>query len=73
MVDVFDHVGGNVIEEFVGSREQCSRHFEAERFGGLDVEHVSYLVGACTGRSGWFLAFRMRVDVGRAASRYKAA
>ena len=28
-----------LFDDFVGSREQCSRHFEAERFGGLDVEH----------------------------------
>ena len=26
-----------LFDDFVGSREQCSRHFEAERFGGLDV------------------------------------
>src|SRR5262245_44845913 len=28
-----------LFDDFVGSREQCSRHFEAERFGGLDVNH----------------------------------
>src|SRR5262249_26375714 len=50
--------------DFVGSREQCSRHFEAERFGGLDVEHGFVFRRSLHRGVGWFLAFQDAVDVG---------
>ena len=53
-----------LFEDFVGSREQCSRHFEAERFGGLDVEHGFVFRRSPHREVGWFLAFQDAVDVG---------
>ena len=53
-----------LFEDFVGSREQCSRHFEAERFGGLDVEHGFVFRRSLHREVGWFLAFQDAVDVG---------
>ena len=47
-----------LFEDFVGSREQCSRHFEAERFGGLDVEHGFVFRRSLHREVGWFLAFQ---------------
>ena len=40
--------------------EQRGRHIEAERLGRLEVDDISYLVGACTGRSAGFSPFKMR-------------
>ena len=42
----FDHL--------VGSSDQRGRHCEAERLGGLEVDHQFDLVGACTGKSAGF-------------------
>ena len=56
LAHLFDHL--------VGSREQCSRHFEAERFGGLDVEHGFVFRRSLHREVGWFLAFQDAVDVG---------
>src|SRR4029077_3778873 len=53
-----------LFDDFVGSREQCSRHFEAERFGGLDVEHGFVFRRSLRREVGWFLAFQDAVDVG---------
>jgi hypothetical protein len=53
-----------LFDDFVGSREQCSRHFEAERFGGLDVEHGFVFRRSLHREVGWFLAFQDAVDVG---------
>ena len=53
-----------LFEDFVGSREQCSRHFEAERFGGLDVEHGFVFRRSLHREVGWFLVFQDAVDVG---------
>jgi len=53
-----------LFEDFVGSREQCSGHFEAERFGGLDVEHGFVFRRSPHREVGWFLAFQDAVDVG---------
>jgi hypothetical protein len=52
-----------LFDDFVGSREQCSRHFEAERFGGLDVEHGFVFRRSLHREVGWFLAFQDAVDV----------
>ena len=51
-------------EDFVGSREQCSRHIEAKRLGGLDVEHGFVFRRSLHREVGWFLAFQDAVDVG---------
>jgi hypothetical protein len=48
----FDHL--------VGSSDQRGRHCEAERLGGLEVDHQLDLVGACTGKSAGFSPLRMR-------------
>ena len=53
-----------LFDDFVGSREQCSRHFEAERFGGLDVEYGFVFRRSLHREVGWFLAFQDAVDVG---------
>ena len=53
-----------LFDNFVGSREQCSRHFEAERFGGLDVEHGFVFRRSLHREVGWFLAFQDAVDEG---------
>ena len=53
-----------LFDDFVGSREQCSRHFEAERFGGLDVEHGFVFRRSLLREVGWFLVFQDAVDVG---------
>jgi hypothetical protein len=52
-----------LFDDFVGSREQCSRHFEAERFGGLDVEHGFVFRRSLHRKVGRFLAFEDTVDV----------
>src|SRR4029077_20431816 len=57
-----------LFDDFVGSREQCSRHSEAERFGGLDVEHGFVFRRSLHREVGWFLAFQDAVDVGGGAA-----
>ena len=49
---LFDHV--------VRPCEHSRRHVEAERLGSLEVDTVSYLVGAWTGRSAGLSPLRMR-------------
>jgi hypothetical protein len=55
-----------LFDDFVGSREQCSQHFEAERFGGLDVEHGFVFRRSLHREVGWFLAFQDVVVQSRA-------
>ena len=49
-----------VRNSFVGAGEQCRGHVEAERLGGLEVDHQRVLVGACTGSSPGFSPLRIR-------------
>jgi hypothetical protein len=44
--------------------ESSVAHFEAERFGGLDVEHGFVFRRSLHREVGWFLAFQDAVDVG---------
>jgi hypothetical protein len=53
-----------LFDDFVGSREQCSRHFEAERFGGLDVEHSFVFHRQLHRQIGRLPALKDAVDVG---------
>jgi hypothetical protein len=48
----FDHL--------IGAHQHGRRHIEAERLGGLHVEHGLNFTGACTGRSTGFSPLRMR-------------
>ena len=47
----------------VGAYEHRGRHVETEHLSGLEIDPVSYLVGACTGRSPGFSPLRMQIDV----------
>ena len=49
---LFDHL--------VGASEQCRRHVEAERVGGLEVDHKLIPSRLCTGRSAAFSPLRIR-------------
>ena len=56
---LFDHL--------VGAREHRCRHVEAERFGGLHVDHQLVLGRRLHGQVGWLLALEDAIDVnGRA-------
>ena len=49
-----------LFDDLIGGGEQRLRHGEAERLGGFELMAISYLVGACTGRSAGFSPLRMR-------------
>src|SRR5260370_7479514 len=51
-----------LFDDFVGSREQCSRHFEAESFGGLHVEPGFLFRLYLPLSTGWFLSFQSPLD-----------
>jgi hypothetical protein len=54
-------------DDLVGAREQRRRHVEAKRFGGLEVDHSSYLGRGLHRHVGRLLALEDAVDVfGRA-------
>ena len=49
-----------LLDHLVGTREQHRRQGEAERLGGLEIDHQFVLDGACTGRSAGFSPLSMR-------------
>jgi hypothetical protein len=48
------------LDHLVGGYRQLVRDGEAERFGGLEIDHQLELVGDCAGRSAGFVPRKIR-------------
>src|SRR5687768_1312146 len=57
-----------LFDHFVGARQQRHRRVEAERLGGLEVDHQLILVRLLHRQVAWFLTPENAVDVGCRAS-----
>jgi len=53
-------LAGPLFDHLVGAGEQDRRHVEAERLGGLEVEHELELGGCITGNSAGLAPLRIR-------------
>jgi hypothetical protein len=55
LVSLFDHL--------VGAGEQRRRHFEAERFGGFEIDGQVDFRGLLHGKVGWLLTLKNAIDL----------